>query len=384
MQKKTFVALAVLLAAVLTISAMPPAAFAAGDVPNAPKSVYASRAASDGITLAIAEPSTAFGAPKAARYAVRVVSPVTAAFFFDSDGRTTMAEMEELSPGTKYVFNVYSISSKGVESAEFVQVVARTAAIDNNKPKPPSVIFEPKDGGIALTMSHERLIDVRFEEYVIEVKDDLGKVERTDRSRRDTHTVSGLTNGVTYTISVSMRTTAAIGFDKSDPTMIRATPAVSEGENTYAVLSGGGAYTGGSAVFTVTGDPDSLNTIYIGAAELKADQYSARRDNYGYSVVTVKAAALAGLGDGTHNVRFVYGDGEAAATLAVGVSAGTFGTRVATANVNMRTGPGTGYSTVGVMPKGSRAELIRTEGNWAYVSYNGTQAYVSAAYLRAE
>ena len=55
----------------------------------------------------------------------------------------------------------------------------------------------------------------------------------------------------------------------------------------------------------------------------------------------------------------------------------------ATANVNVRTGPGTGYTKLGVLMKGTKLEKLGTSGSWIIVNYNGKKAYVSSDYLKA-
>lgn len=57
---------------------------------------------------------------------------------------------------------------------------------------------------------------------------------------------------------------------------------------------------------------------------------------------------------------------------------------VATADVNMRTGPGTAYQQIAVLPAGARAELHGcVEGRtWCDASWNGYRGWVAAAYLQ--
>ena len=55
----------------------------------------------------------------------------------------------------------------------------------------------------------------------------------------------------------------------------------------------------------------------------------------------------------------------------------------ATANVNVRSGPGTGYSKLGVLSKGATVAKLGTSGSWTIINYNGTKAYVSTDYLKA-
>jgi uncharacterized protein YraI len=54
-----------------------------------------------------------------------------------------------------------------------------------------------------------------------------------------------------------------------------------------------------------------------------------------------------------------------------------------TTNVNMRTGPGTGYSTAGTLYTGTRVNVTRCAqgGSWCEVSYLGRTGWVSSAYL---
>lgn len=56
-------------------------------------------------------------------------------------------------------------------------------------------------------------------------------------------------------------------------------------------------------------------------------------------------------------------------------------TMMATANVNVRTGPGTNYSILGSLAKGATVTKTGTSGNWTKVVFNGTAAYVHSAYL---
>ncbi|MEL7602966.1 MAG: SH3 domain-containing protein, partial [Bacillota bacterium] len=55
----------------------------------------------------------------------------------------------------------------------------------------------------------------------------------------------------------------------------------------------------------------------------------------------------------------------------------------ATANVNVRSGPGTSYSKLGQLTKGQTVQKLGTSGSWTKISYNGKTAYVSSQYLKA-
>ena len=56
---------------------------------------------------------------------------------------------------------------------------------------------------------------------------------------------------------------------------------------------------------------------------------------------------------------------------------------VATANVNVRSGPGTGYNKLGQLYKGTIVPKLGTSGSWTIINYNGAKAYVSSQYLKA-
>jgi uncharacterized protein YraI len=56
---------------------------------------------------------------------------------------------------------------------------------------------------------------------------------------------------------------------------------------------------------------------------------------------------------------------------------------VATGDVNMRTGPGTGYSIITTIPAGAPIEIYSCS-RWCEVNYAGAQGYVSANYVSAD
>ncbi|MCJ8008366.1 SH3 domain-containing protein [Lederbergia wuyishanensis] len=53
-----------------------------------------------------------------------------------------------------------------------------------------------------------------------------------------------------------------------------------------------------------------------------------------------------------------------------------------TANLNLRTGAGTTYKVITVIPKGKQVTLISKHGTWFKVSYSGKTGYVSLTYLK--
>jgi D-alanyl-D-alanine carboxypeptidase len=52
-----------------------------------------------------------------------------------------------------------------------------------------------------------------------------------------------------------------------------------------------------------------------------------------------------------------------------------------TANLNMRSGAGTKYKVITVIPKGKQVTLLSKHGSWHKVSYSGKKGYVSSQYL---
>ena len=54
-----------------------------------------------------------------------------------------------------------------------------------------------------------------------------------------------------------------------------------------------------------------------------------------------------------------------------------------TANVNMRTGAGTGYAVILTIPEGAQVTLLSSANGWAKVTYNGKTGYASSTYLAA-
>ena len=63
-------------------------------------------------------------------------------------------------------------------------------------------------------------------------------------------------------------------------------------------------------------------------------------------------------------------------------SAFAAGSVTATTDVNIRSGPGTSYSVVRVLPKGATAEKLGTSGKWVNVKYKDSKGYVSEKYVK--
>ena len=62
------------------------------------------------------------------------------------------------------------------------------------------------------------------------------------------------------------------------------------------------------------------------------------------------------------------------------VNAATTGTVTASA-LNVRSGPGTNYASLGLLQRGTSVTVESVSGGWAQISYNGKTAYVSAEYV---
>ncbi|MGE5559952.1 MAG: N-acetylmuramoyl-L-alanine amidase [Chloroflexota bacterium] len=60
-----------------------------------------------------------------------------------------------------------------------------------------------------------------------------------------------------------------------------------------------------------------------------------------------------------------------------------FGT-VTGSTVNLRTGAGTNYKSIGTVKRGARLELKGTQGNWARVDYEGQECFISRDYFKAD
>ena len=53
----------------------------------------------------------------------------------------------------------------------------------------------------------------------------------------------------------------------------------------------------------------------------------------------------------------------------------------ATSNVNVRSGPGTGYGVVDALRRGERVDIQYCRGSWCFVQKRGPDGWVSANYL---
>ena len=54
---------------------------------------------------------------------------------------------------------------------------------------------------------------------------------------------------------------------------------------------------------------------------------------------------------------------------------------VATSNVNVRSGPGTGYGVVDALRRGEQVDVQECRGSWCFIEKRGPDGWVSASYL---
>ncbi|HZO46982.1 MAG TPA: SH3 domain-containing protein [Xanthobacteraceae bacterium] len=70
------------------------------------------------------------------------------------------------------------------------------------------------------------------------------------------------------------------------------------------------------------------------------------------------------------------------ATLAIlAVSGGVAAAQSPVTNLNMRSGPGTGYQVLGVIPAGAPVAVLGCDGRWCQVNYAGRIGYANGNYL---
>jgi hypothetical protein len=73
--------------------------------------------------------------------------------------------------------------------------------------------------------------------------------------------------------------------------------------------------------------------------------------------------------------------GLAALTLMATAGAAFAAPAYVTGNINVRSGPGTGYSVIDTIRRGERVDVQQCRGSWCYVEKRGPDGWVSANYL---
>ncbi|MET3924697.1 SH3 domain-containing protein [Devosia sp. 2618] len=82
-------------------------------------------------------------------------------------------------------------------------------------------------------------------------------------------------------------------------------------------------------------------------------------------------------------LNFATGIAVAATAAVVFLPAAYAAPGVVTANVNVRSGPGTNYPVIDTARTGTRVDVQQCQGSWCYVTNNGRPGWVSATYLSA-
>ena len=82
-----------------------------------------------------------------------------------------------------------------------------------------------------------------------------------------------------------------------------------------------------------------------------------------------------------HLHRKLLTSGLAALAIVVTTAAAMAAPAIATGNVNVRSGPGTGYSVIDTLRRGDRVDVQQCRGSWCYVEKRGADGWVSANYL---
>src|SRR5690606_24582177 len=79
--------------------------------------------------------------------------------------------------------------------------------------------------------------------------------------------------------------------------------------------------------------------------------------------------------------RKLFASGLATLAVLATTAAASAAPAFATSNVNVRSGPGTGYAIVDALRRGERVDVQQCRGSWCYVERRGADGWVSASYL---
>jgi uncharacterized protein YraI len=94
------------------------------------------------------------------------------------------------------------------------------------------------------------------------------------------------------------------------------------------------------------------------------------------SVESSEAGHVIALKDKTMNCKSLMFGG---LLLVAGATAAN--AAVVTGDLNLRSGPGTGYRVIDTMPAGSYVDVVGCTGSWCQVQFGGMTGYASASYL---
>jgi peptidoglycan/xylan/chitin deacetylase (PgdA/CDA1 family) len=105
----------------------------------------------------------------------------------------------------------------------------------------------------------------------------------------------------------------------------------------------------------------------------------------GYSILAVipkgTTVSVESISGGWGKLTYAGKTGYSSMTYLTLATAPTNDLRVTTANLNFRTGPGTSYSIIATIPKGTTVNVLSESGGWARFVYGGRTGYSSSAYL---
>jgi predicted Zn-dependent protease len=106
--------------------------------------------------------------------------------------------------------------------------------------------------------------------------------------------------------------------------------------------------------------------------------YSASRSTLGVSDITA-IQALYGAGEGSPAAASAT---VSAASSIVSPTRSASGSATSSYNLRMRSGPGTGYGQLGLLPARARATVLgsNASGSWLYIEYNGARGWVAGWY----
>ncbi|WP_297110631.1 SH3 domain-containing protein [uncultured Devosia sp.] len=85
--------------------------------------------------------------------------------------------------------------------------------------------------------------------------------------------------------------------------------------------------------------------------------------------------------DGWVSARYLTDRGDGGGQQDSGSGASVSGNARATAALNVRSGPGTGYRAIDVLDRGERVQVERCQSGWCRINHNGPDGWVSARYL---
>ncbi|MDD3244101.1 MAG: SH3 domain-containing protein, partial [Eubacteriales bacterium] len=160
----------------------------------------------------------------------------------------------------------------------------------------------------------------------------------------------------------------------------------------YIVVSGGGTTGGGTTGGGTTGGGTTGGALTVQATS-NLNVRKGPGTGYARLGTLSKGKTVTVTGTSGDWYRITYGNTSEAyisKSYCKTVSASTGGgttepsgsTMKATANVNVRKGPGVGYARLGTLSKGKSVSVTGSSGSWYQVSYNGATGYISKSYLR--